>query len=110
MFISSFGGQLLLTHIFAAHLCAFLSLKPSSVLPLCNWNPTCGTFSNGNIVDKYWYVSIFLDIESIDTKTKMSRKKGNEKSKSKKLCKFVYRILIKYDDILQRDTLDKNDN
>ncbi len=28
--------------------------------------------SDGNIVDKYQYVSIFLDIESIGTKTKIS--------------------------------------
>ncbi len=33
-----------------------------------------------------------------------------KKSKSKKLGKFIYGILIKYDDILQRDTFDKNDN
>ncbi len=30
--------------------------------------------SDGNIVDKYRYVSIFSDIESIATKTKISRK------------------------------------
>ncbi len=29
-------------------------------------------FSHGNIADKYRYVSIFLDIESMDTKTKIS--------------------------------------
>ncbi len=34
--------------------------------------PTDDTGSDGNIVDKYQYVSIFLDIESIDMKTKIS--------------------------------------
>ncbi len=42
--------------------------------------------SDGKFDDKYGYVSIFMDIKSIDMKTKISRKKCIENLK-KKLCK-----------------------
>ncbi len=47
--ICSFDVQLFLRHIFATHPCAFPSFKPSSVLPLYNWNLTCGTFETACI-------------------------------------------------------------
>ncbi len=51
---------------------------------------TAAGASDGNIVDKYRYVSIFLNIKSIRMKTKISIniKKRNvmEKAKIKKMC------------------------
>ncbi len=42
----TFGtAQLFLRRIFATHPYAFPPYRPLSVLPRCNWNPTCGTFT-----------------------------------------------------------------
>ncbi len=50
--------------------------------------------SDGNIVEKYRYISIFLDIKSIDTNTKISWKEMSWKSDNVAVCNFKVLIIF----------------